>query len=176
MGEYNDEEKTINWGLGHKNHGDKRHRTHVRYEGISYLDGEKIPGPTRQIVTNERVVWSRKQDNRLAQNDETYGTKEMTYDESYNEVTTDSSLDLRQNFSVSGSGSVAGIGGSVSQSTDIHAHTGVATKQWDLTKKERVIDTTSNLLYPGPLYRIDKDENGVVVGPNARGRGSDLDH
>ena len=81
MGEYNDEEKTINWGLGHKNHGDKRHRTHVRYEGISYLDGEKNPGPTRQIVTNERVVWSRKQDNRLAQNDETYGTKEMTYDE-----------------------------------------------------------------------------------------------
>ena len=29
LSEYNDEEKTVGWGLGHKKHGDKRHRTHV---------------------------------------------------------------------------------------------------------------------------------------------------
>ena len=27
-----------------------------------------------------------------------------------------------------------------------------------------MIDTTAHLCYPGPLYRIDEDENGIVIG------------
>ena len=27
-----------------------------------------------------------------------------------------------------------------------------------------MIDTSAHLHYPGPLYRIDKDENGIVIG------------
>ena len=155
MGAYNEEDNSLHWGLGHKEHGDKRHRTRVSYIGIHYRDGDRHEGPTHQIVTNRRLAWSRKHDNRLAQNDETYGTKEMSYDETYNEIRTFSSLDLIQKFSATAQGEVLGIGGSVSSSTEAHAHTEVETKQFSKTKKERVIDTTAHLQYPGPLYRED---------------------
>ena len=49
MGEYNDEDKTIKWGLGHKKHGDKRHRTGVTFKGIHYRDGKTVEGDTRAI-------------------------------------------------------------------------------------------------------------------------------
>ena len=94
MGAYNEEDNSLYWGLGHKKHGDSRHRTRGGYIGIHYRDGDRHEGPTHQIVTNRRLAWSRKHDNRLAQNDETYGTKEMSYDETYNEIRTFSSLDL----------------------------------------------------------------------------------
>ena len=166
MGSYNEKENSLYWGLGHKEDGgDKRHRTRGGYIGIHYRDGERRhEGPTREIVTNRRLAWSRKHDNRLAQNEETYGTKEMSYDETYNEIRTFSSLDLIQKFSASAKGEVMGIGGSVSSSTEAHAHSEVETKQFKKTKKERVIDTTAHLQYPGPLYREDyetiTDEEG----------------
>ena len=164
MGAYNDDEKTLQWGLGHKKHGDKRHRTTARYEGIHYRDGDRVAGPTRQIVTNKKIAWSRKHDNRLAQNDETFGSKKMTYDESFNRIRSFSSFDLIQRFSASAQGAVMGIGGSVSSSTEAHGHTELETEQFNKKKEERVIDTSAHLCYPGPLYRIDKDEYGIVKG------------
>ena len=155
MGSYDEEENTLHWGLGHKEHGDARHRTRASYVGIHYTDGKRHEGPTQQIVTNRRLAWSRKHDNRLAQNDETFGTKEMSYDETYNEIRTFSSMDLIQRFSATAQGEILGIGGSVSSSTEAHGHTELETKQFSKTKKERVIDTTARLLYPGPLYRDD---------------------
>ena len=158
MGSYDDSEKTLHWGLGHKEDGgDKRHRSRASYVGIHYGDGERIEGAKRQIVTNRRVAWSRKHDNRLAQNEETYGTKEVSFDETFNRIRTFSSFDLIQRFSASGQGEILGIGGSVSSSTEAHAHTEVETEKFNRTKKERVIDTSVHLQYPGPLYRDDYD-------------------
>ena len=164
LGRYNDEEKTLNWGLGHKNHGDKRHRSAVVFQGITYRDGVKDVGRTRSIEVARRIVWSVKHDNRIAQNDETRGTKELTFDETYNEIKTESSLDIATNFSGAAQATIAGIGGSVSQSVDTKTHVGVSTFQYDKHKTERVIDTSTRLCYPGPLYRVDKDADGVVIG------------
>ena len=47
LGRYDDEDKTIGWGLGHKKHGDKRHRTSVTFTGIVYRDGDRTEGETR---------------------------------------------------------------------------------------------------------------------------------
>ena len=88
----------------------------------------------------------------------------MTYDETFNRLRTFTSFDLIQRFSGSAQGEIMGIGGSVSSSTEAHAHTEVETEQFNKTKRERVIDTTAHLCYPGPLYRIDEDENGIVIG------------
>ena len=78
LGAYDDAEKTLHWGLGHKKHGDKRHRTRASYVGIYYGDGGSHEGQTREIVTDKRLAWARKHDNRLAQNEETFGTKEVS--------------------------------------------------------------------------------------------------
>ena len=56
LGEYNDEEKTVAWGLGHKKHGDKRHRTHITFQGINYRDGEKHEGVTQSIEVDRHLV------------------------------------------------------------------------------------------------------------------------
>ena len=118
----------------------------------------------REIVTDRRLAWSRKHDNRLAQNDETFGTKEVSFDESYDRIRTFSSLDLIQRFSASGSGEIAGIGGTVSSSTEARAHSELETEQYNKRKTERVIDTSAHLHYPGPVYRDDyrtrTDEQG----------------
>ena len=75
MGKYDDEEKTANWGFGHKKHGDKRHRTTVTYLGINYIDGDTTDGKTYQRVEDSYSAWSVKHDNRLVQNDETITKK-----------------------------------------------------------------------------------------------------
>ena len=70
LGRYNDEEKTVVWGLGYRDGGDKRHRSRCSYVGIYYADGEKHEGPTRSIEVDRHLGWSVKHDNRLVQNDE----------------------------------------------------------------------------------------------------------
>ena len=42
-----DEDKTIKWGIGHKRHGDRRHRTSATFTGIVYRDGETHRGRRR---------------------------------------------------------------------------------------------------------------------------------
>ena len=163
LGRYDDDEKTLTWGLGHKKHGDKRHRTTVRFEGIHYRDGDKIEGKTHEIETDRRIGWSRKHDNRLAQNEETVNVKVVSFEETFNKLRTFSSFDLVQSFSASGKGEIMGIGGSVSSSTKASAHSEVETEKFNTHREERIIEDSVKLLYPGPLYRDDMVD-GVVVG------------
>ena len=121
-------------------------------------------GRTRSIEVDRRVVWSVKHDNRLVQNDETRASKVMTYDETYNKIRTFSSFDLLNRFSASAQGEIAGIGGSVSNTTETRLHTELETEIFNKQKTERIIDTSARICYPGPLYRDDKDSNGVVIG------------
>ena len=73
-------------------------------------------------------------------------------------------MDLLQRFSSTAKGEVLGIGGSVSSTTEGRIHSEVETETFNRKKTERILDTTARIFYPGPLYRDDKDENGVVVG------------
>ena len=158
-GSYDDAEKTHVVGFGHKDGGDKRHRSSIRYVGINYPGGGSIDGLTRSIEVDRRIVWSVKHDNRLVQNDETRSSKVMTFDEEYDEVKTEAALDIMSNFS--GSGTVLGIGGSVSGST--HSHIAGSTFKYNKKKTERIIDTSARICYPGPVYR-DDITNGIVTG------------
>ena len=164
LGSYDDEEKTIKWGLGHKKHGDKRHRTNVTFEGIHYRDGEMKEGDTQEIEVDRRIGWTRRHDNRLVQNDEQVNVKIMSFEETFNKLRTFTSADLIQRFSASAQGEIAGIGGSVSSSTEAHAHTEVETEKFNRKKEERIIDDNVRIFYPGPLYREDRDADGVVIG------------
>ena len=152
---YNDEEKTISWLLGYKDHGDKRHRSSVKLQGINYRDGEKITGPTREIEVGRRVVWSRKHDNRLAQNDETVAHKIMSFEETFNKLRTFSSLDMMQGMSATVSGTVMGIGGNVTTNVEARQHTELETEKFNTKRKEIVIEDSAHLHYPGPLYKED---------------------
>ena len=68
--------------------------------GISYTDGEKTEGKTYQRVEDRYSAWSVKHDNRLVQNDETVRkSKVASFEETYNEIKTFTSLDLMQRFS-----------------------------------------------------------------------------
>ena len=116
--------KTARWGFGHKKHGDKRHRTTVEYQGINYTDGEKTEGKTYERVEDRYSAWSVKHDNRLVQNDETITKKVVSYEETYNQIETFTSLDLMQRFSASAQGEIAGIGGSVTSTTEAGAQRG----------------------------------------------------
>ena len=159
MGEYNDEEKTLKWGLGHKKHGDKRHRTHVTFQGIHYADGEKQEGVTQSIEVDRHLGWSVKHDNRLVQNDERITRKIVSFEETFNKLRTFSSLDLIQRFSASAKGEVMGIGGSVSSSTEARAHSEVETEKFNRKKTETVIEDDVRVFYPGPI----RDEAGRIV-------------
>ena len=75
LGAYDDGLKSLKIGLGHKDGGDKRHRTAVEFEGINYRDGETTEGKTREVVTDERIGWQRKHDNRLVPNRERVNEK-----------------------------------------------------------------------------------------------------
>ena len=164
LGKYDDEEKSANWGFGHKKHGDKRHRTTVAYKGINYLDGEKREGKTYQRVEDRYSAWSVKHDNRLVQNDETITKKVVSFEETYNQIETFTSLDLMQRFSATAQGEVLGIGGSVTSTTEVRAHTEVKTNKYDRQRRETTLDTSAHIRYPGPVYRQDLDEYGQVAG------------
>ena len=161
---YDDEEKTAHWGLGSKKHGDKRHRTTVAYLGINYIDGEMVDGKTYQRVEDRYSAWSVKHDNRLVQNDETVTKKVVSYEETYNQIETLTSLDLMTRFSATAQGEVAGFGGSVTTTTEARAHTEVGTNKYNLQKREVMLDTSAHILYPGPVYRDDYDANGQISG------------
>ena len=162
MGAYDHENKTIIYGIGHKKHGDKRHRTSVKFEGIYYKDGEQIEGKTNTVEIDHRVGWSRKLDNRKVANKVTVAEKIISFEETFNKLRTLSSLDIMNSFTASAQGEIAGIGGSVSQTSNVHAHTEVETEKMNHVKKERIIDDTTLLDYPGPvLYEEDEtDEDG----------------
>ena len=164
LGKYDDEEKTANWGFGYKHHGDKRHRTTVAYQGITYADGERREGKAYQRVEDSYSAWSVKHDNRLVQNDETVTKKIVSFEETYNQIETFTSLDLIQRFSATAQGEVAGFGGSVTSSTEAHAHTEVKTNKYDRQRRETTLDTSARICYPGPVYRDDYDANGQLSG------------
>ena len=159
LGAYSDEDKTIKWGVGHKRHGDRRHRTSATFTGIVYRDGEKTEGETRSIEVDRRIGWSRKHDNRLVANEENVNVKIASFNEQYNRIRTFTSLDLIQRFSGSAKGEVLGIGGSVQSSTEVHAHTEVETEKWGRTKQEMVLEDHVRIAYPGPIL----DADGRVV-------------
>ena len=69
-----------------------------------------------------------------------------------------------QRFSASAQGEVLGIGGSVSSTTEVRAHTEVKTNKYDRKRTETVLDTSAHILYPGPVYRDDYDANGQLSG------------
>ena len=165
LGAYDHENKSISWGLGHKRHGDKRHRTSVKFEAIYYKDGEQVEGETTTVEIDHRLGWSRKLDNRKVANRVTVAEKILSFEETFNKLRTFSSLDIMNQFTASAQGEIAGIGGSVSQTTSIHAHTEVETEKMNHVKKERIIDDTTVLDYPGPVL-FDEDvlgEGGALM-------------
>ena len=78
----------------------------------------------------------------------------MSYEETFNKLRTLLRRStLCNNMSATVQGEIAGIGGSVStRPTTISAHTEVETEKFNHTKKEKVIDDTTILDYPGPIY------------------------
>ena len=166
--------RPLRWGFGHKEHGGKRHRTTVEYKGITYTDGEKREGKTYQRVEDRYSAWSVQHDNRLVQNEETVTKKIVSFEETYNQIETFTSLDLMQRFSTSAQGEVAGIGGSVSSTTEVRAHTEVKTNKYDRQRREVVLDSSAHIKYPGPLYRDDYRRQRHTDRPDARGRRPDM--
>ena len=136
LGAYDHENKSVTYGLGHKRHGDKRHRTSAKYEAIYYGDGEIIEGPTTTVEIDHRIGWSRKLDNRKVANKVTVAQKVALFEETFNKLRTFSSLDIMSSFTASAQGEIAGIGGSVSHTSSIHAHTEVETEKYNLNRKE----------------------------------------
>ena len=165
MGMYDHENKSISYGLGHKRHGDKRHRSSVKFEGIYYKDGKQIEGKTTEIEIDHRLGWSRRIDNRKVANKVTVAEKVILFEETFNKLRTLSSLDIVNNFSASAQGEISGIGGSVSSSTTTSIHTELETEKMNHTKKERIIDDTTTLDYPGPVLFEDDvfDDDGNLL-------------
>lgn len=165
IGGYDHENKTLSVELGRKHHGDKRHRNGAKCVGITYTDGQKIEGPTTTVEIDQHIGWSRRLDNRLVANKVTVSEKIMSFEESFNKLRSLSSLDIMHSLSASAQGEIAGIGGSVTQTSRVSAHTEVETEKMNHTKKERIIDDTTVLDYPGPvLYDADEfDDDSVLL-------------
>ena len=159
LGKYDDEDKTIKWGLGHKRHGDKRHRTHATFTGIVYRDGERTEGQTRSIEVDRRIGWSRKHDNRLVANEENVNVKIASFNEQYNRIRTFSSLDLIQRFSGSAKARCWASADRCSPPTEVHAHTEVETESGGAPSREMVLEDHVRIAYPGPIL----DADGRVV-------------
>lgn len=165
MTNYDHENKSISYDLGRKKHGDKRMRSTLRYEGIYYNDGKQIEGKTTTIEIDHRVGWSRRLDNRRVANRVTVAEKIISFEETFNKLRTFSSLDIMNQFTASAQGEISGIGGSVTNVQTTQAHTEVETEKMNHVKKERIIDDTSVLDYPGPiLYEEDVlNDRGSVI-------------
>ena len=52
-----------------------------------------------------------------------------------------------------------GIGGSVTSSTEAHAHTEIETEKWGRTKQETVLEDHVRIAYPGPI----RDDAGRMI-------------
>ena len=124
----------------------------MQFTGIVYRDGEKTEGETRSIEVDRRIGWSRKHDNRAGGE---RGNRErqdrQSFNETFNKLRTFTSLDLIQRFSASAKGEVLGIGGSVTSSTEAHAHTEVETEKFARTKQETILEDHVRIAYPGPI-------------------------
>ena len=144
-GGYDHEAKTLHFGLGHKRHGDKRHRTSVTFEGMHYAEGEKHEGPTRTVELDRRIGWSRLHDNRETVHNEVVTVSILSFEEWFNKLRTFTSVDLVQSLSISGSGSIAGFGGSVTSNSSVSVHTEIETEKFDHKKRETKIDDTVEL-------------------------------
>ena len=131
---------------------------------MTYIDGEERVGKTYSRVEDRYLAWSVKHDNRRVQNDETVGEKKASYQETYSQIETLTSADLMQRFTATAQGEFSGIGGSVSSVTEARAHSEVATNKYNLKKEEVILDNSARIYYPGPVYRDDYDENGLLVG------------
>ena len=136
----------------------------MEYAGINYIDGEMVQGKTYERVEERYSAWSVKHDNRLVQNDETVTKKVVSYEETYNQIETLTSLDLMTRFSATAQGEVAGFGGSVTTTTEARAHTEVGTNKYNRQKREVMLETGARILYPGPVYRDDYDDDGRISG------------
>ena len=157
MGGYDHEAKTLSYGLGHKPHGDKRHRTRVTFEAMHYAEGEKFEGPIKTLELDRRIGWSRLHDNREAANHEVVNVSILSFEEEFNKLRTFTSLDVVQSLSISGSGSVAGFGGSVSSNSTVSAHTEIETEKYNHKKRETKIDDEVTLAYEkGFIWLIER--------------------
>ena len=86
----------------------------------------------------------------------TVDEKISSFEETFNKLRTFSSLDIMSQFSATAQGEVLGIGGSVTNTSSIHAHTEVETEKFNRTKREKIIEDSVVLDYPGPvLYEND---------------------
>ena len=165
LGNYDHEHKSLTWGLGHKRHGDKRHRTSAKFEAITITAGEKLEGKTTTIEIDHHIGWSRRIDNRKVANSVKVSEKIVSFEETFNKLRSLSSLDIVNSFSASAQGEIAGIGGSVSNTQTISAHTELEVEKMNHVKKERIIDDTTELNYPGPVYYDEDvtDDDGKVI-------------
>ena len=164
LGRYSDEDKTIKWGLGHKKHGDKRHRTHATFTGIVYRDGERTEGATRSQsrltgasagqAASTTTGWWRTRKTSTSRSRRTM--RRTTRSAPSPVARSDPALQRDR-----AKGEVLGIGGSVQSSTEVHAHTEVETEKWGRTKQEMVLEDQVRIAYPGPI----RDADGRVVEP-----------
>ena len=163
LGRYDHENKSLAWGLGYLH--DKRHRTRALFEGIYYADGKKHEGETATVEIDHRVGWSRRIDNRLVATPVTVAEKIVSFEETFNKFRTFSSLDIASSFTATAQGEISGIGGSVSHTSSVAAHTEIETEKMNHVKRERIIDDTSVLDYPGPVLWEDDviDVDGSVL-------------
>ena len=74
----------------------------------------------------------------------------VSYEETYNEIKTFSSLDLIQRFSTTVKGEFSGIGATVTSSTEARAHSEVATNQFNSKKQEVRLDTSAHIRVSRP--------------------------
>ena len=86
---------------------------------------------------------------------ETKETTRATYDETFNKIRTFSSLDLLTRFSATAKGEVLGIGGSVTNTTEARAHTELETETFNHKKTEKILNTSAEICFAGPVYRDD---------------------
>ena len=115
---------------------------------------------TSTVEIDHRVGWSRKIDNRRVATPVTVSQKIISFEETFNKLRTFTSLDIASSFTASAQGEIAGIGGSVSHTSSIAAHTEVETEKMNHVKREKIIDDTTVLDYPGPVL-WDEDTTGA---------------
>ena len=85
--------------------------------------------------------------------------KIQSYEESFNKLRTFTSADLLQRFSSTAQGEIAGIGGSVTSTTEARLHTEIETEKFNRKRSERIIEDDVTIEYPGPLL----SPNGYVI-------------
>ena len=155
---YDHDDKSIHFNIGSKRHGDKRHRTEVMLNGITYTEGEKTEGTVRTFESDREVAWSRQLDNRQVRNRETVTHTIRKTTEKYNKLRSFSSLDVLTELTVSAHGEIAGFGGSVTQRTSISAHSEIEAEQFNKQVTEEYVEDSVDLSeYPkGAVWLLER--------------------